>query len=81
MVFDIDKEKGDAAMIDKQGWTSADDPPKDGEDVLVYLSYFHGAQTDMDIGFYDNQWFDKRERELEGVTHWMPLSDPPEVDK
>lgn len=71
---------------DETRWISVEDElPKEGSDVLVYLSFFSFTQTDICVMNYDDVkkgWWDKCDRfwKPRDVTHYMPLPEPPEVD-
>lgn len=56
-------------------WVSIEDGfPADGLTVLVF------SQSDgmFGIGFWDSEcWIDQTSETIYGVTHWMPLPEPP----
>lgn len=68
-------------MSDKGEWISVEDElPDDAYPVLVYIKLWEG-QYDILMGYFDGGWYSMNDNMIfSGVTHWMPLPDPPEVD-
>lgn len=56
-------------------WQPIESAPKDGTKILVWNGYpsvaFWGPYSTWD----DGDWHD----DIDGVTHWMPILDPPEA--
>ena len=63
-------------------WQPMETAPRDGTHVLVY-SESHGIQKSHYDDFfkrwmiYQTAEYDNEFGELEGVTHWQPLPEPP----
>lgn len=62
-------------------WIRVDDRlPENGEDVLVYQKGgVHGGR-DMDIEYLQGDGYWSDQGLFSGITHWMPLPKPPEVN-
>ena len=62
--------------LEKYQWISVKDRlPDEYIDVLTY-----GARPSYDV-VYINRLIDKNEWLYDGVTHWMPLPEPPKEDE
>lgn len=62
----------------KTSWISAKD--KVPEKTMLLLGVVHGHVGEL--AYINNRnVFERRERPIEGVTHWMPLPEPPKEDE
>ena len=69
-------------------WQPIETAPKDEKVLVVFLEPFFGKFTqETESAYYDSGsgkwlfWLYGREIVGGGVTHWMPLPEPPETDK
>lgn len=63
-------------------WISVEDRlPEEAQEVLCFRGTDIGALMDVYTYIGDNKWEDSYENwnygDLEGITHWMPLPEPP----
>lgn len=62
----------------KTRWISVKD--RLPEKTMLVLGVVHGHVGEL--AYINNRnLFERRERPIEGVTHWMPLPEPPEEEK
>jgi len=66
-------------------WISVEDQlPEEGVVILVYDGYgTHGVQYTLATTSYSNACMSGEEHSeaLRGITHWMPLPQPPESEQ
>ena len=65
-------------------WISVkDELPKKNTDVLIYRGQFIGDLISVYTYIGNNEWEDGygywSRADDEGITHWMPLPEPPKV--
>lgn len=63
-------------------WISVKDRlPNKGQDVLIYRSGFRVDLMNVHMYLGEDRWEDEygywETTETEGITHWMPLPEPP----
>ncbi len=63
--------------IETRGWISVKE--RMPEKSMLVLGVVHGHVGELAY-IKDRNVFERREHPIEGVTHWMPLPDAPEVD-
>lgn len=70
-----DNQQGE---LQGNGWRSVDDPPKDGEEVLVYTAW-HETMATLKVVYLNGAWWRKpgMQRLPSVPTHWCPLPEPP----
>lgn len=70
-----DNQQGE---LQGNGWRSVDDPPKDGEEVLVYTAW-HETMATLKVVYLNGAWWRKpgMQRLPSVPTHWRPLPEPP----
>lgn len=62
----------------KTGWISVKD--RLPEKTMLVLGVVHGHVGEL--AYINNRnLFERRERPIEGVTHWVPLPEPPKEDE
>ena len=68
-------------------WEPTETAPDDEQVLVAYLEPFFGKYTtEIGTGYYDSEsgkWrFHIPDKEIVGggVTHWMPLPEPPETE-
>lgn len=59
-------------------WQPIEAAPKDGEDALLHRTL---GRPPIVGGFFDGEWksFDRPNKAIIGVRHWMPLPLAPEA--
>ena len=68
----------------QSGWTSVDERlPDKGQGVLAYRGDFNGdmmnTYTYLGSGNWEDDYGYRGSAEHEGITHWMPLPEPPQM--
>ena len=69
----------DAAELLREQWISVDDKLPETEEEVLVLTVSKTGNVNVDKGYLLNGRFVHRGSAV--VTHWMPLPEPPEVDK
>jgi len=62
-------------------WQPIETAPKDGTDILLYRRNWHQSAPVV-AGWFEDGWYaydhdSEQVPELGGITHWMPLPEPP----
>lgn len=70
----------------KQEWIPVTERlPEKGQEVLAYRGDFRGEMmntyTYLGSGNWEDDYGYRGSAEHEGLTHWMPLPEPPETEK
>lgn len=68
------------APLDVEWWQPIETAPRDGTQILVYtaLGFMETVQWDL---YYQKFVDGHTEFEVEWLTHWMPLPNPPALDE
>jgi hypothetical protein len=68
---------GSNPMPNPGGWfRSTERLPEEGANVLTYNGVYENASVYV-ATFHESEFCDEDLQPLEGVTHWMPVPDPP----
>lgn len=62
-------------------WISVNDKlPENIDNVLAYSSLAYNQNCSVEVAFYDEdqQWKGAPTYFTNGITHWMPLPEPPQ---
>jgi hypothetical protein len=75
-----------ARFEEKSAWISVDERlPEKGQEVLAYRGDFRGdmmnTYTYLGTGDWEDDYGYRGSAKHEGITHWMPLPEPPITDK
>lgn len=74
----------DALRKERTAWIPCSErPPKDGQDILAYLTNEHEARI-VPANYDHGTWYDcifNKPISADQITHWMPRPEPPKENE